>query len=763
MRAIKKKVARKKAESQIINLKKTPRFKMAFGSEPQNPVFKVLAEIQRYTDVCPNPEESDFSTCRAMRKDGGRCRNPPCTQYERHHSPSLMSEFRGMAECPDTDAFYNKLETFITYSHCKRWHRWPALDAFESWKKERIAARSNARQRYTSARPVAPPARPSTPPPAIQPTTTAVIQPLTTAALQQLPTIPTTFVPSAASATSDGDDSFDDSILETRSVASNGSTFLSSLPNTPPRNGLVSGMEIDDIAEEDGADWTADNVARARANADNSPSPSNRSIADVEMDTAEDIATQDDATDSISAGADKLTAMISSLTAFFERNNTAIETLTAFLENAEKEVTSKGKGVDRGDIVEEADIKKEAVIGNEAISVDTKKEIVTNQKVEEENNLEEALEREAVKYNITRKAVPKVNSAGQMQDLALTSDVHDTAVAKENDSAKETPVDELGIMSLQRNGSLRDHSRVFQVISSHPTADEMRKGVLYILEDSDNLFLFKIGWSSESAEERLKQPTDCYGVNTKVVYETPRFAGAPHAEKLARVILQHANIRVLPCDKCKGGHTEWFSAEEETVRQTVIQVEDFVQMPAYTLQDGEYKLSPEAYSRVVKQMCDFSIDKMGELMHRNPKGNEAAKSTLVLCEPISVAPLTPPDTPRPSTRDIFFETQDANESLVSLSSEASKKSRLSAGTKVARKLKHFVTAKNSVKEYLTRSRGSTPEVESSDKRAFGAVFVDLKGKARGLGTKAREDVREFRRDFKEELRRKKDGEADLSS
>ncbi|KAK1238006.1 hypothetical protein MKX08_002585 [Trichoderma sp. CBMAI-0020] len=732
---------------------------MAFGSEPQNPVFRVLTDIQRYTDVCPNPEESDFSTCRAMRKDGGRCRNPPCTQYERHHSPDLMLEFRGMTECPDTDSFYNKLETFITYSHCKRWHRWPALAAFERWKKERIAARSNARQRYT---PVAPPARPSTPPPAIQPTTTAVIQPLTAAALQQLPTIPTTFVPSAASATSDGGDSFDDSILETRSVTSNGSTFLSSLPNTPPRNGLISGMEIDDIAEEDGADWAADNVARVQVKANNSPSPSNKSVADVEMDTVEETTTQNDAADSISAGVEKLTAIVASLTAFLKEKDTAFETLAAFLEKAEKEATSKGKGVDRGDVVEEADISKEAAIRSEATSVEIKNENITNQKLEETGNLEEGPDNEAVKYNITRKAVPKLNSAGQMKNLALTSDVHNTVVAKEDDSARKTPVDER-IVSLQRNGSLRDHSRVFQVISSHPTADEMREGVVYIFEDNDNPSLYKIRWSSKSAEETLKQPNNCYGVNTKVVYETQRFAGAPHAEKLARVILQHAHICVLPCEKCKGGHTEWFTAQGETVRQTVMQVEGFVRMPAYTLQDGEYKLSPEAYSRVVKQMCDFSIDKMGELMHKNPGGHEAAKSTLVLCESISVAPLTPPDTPRPSTRDIFFETQDANESLVSLSSQTSRKTRLSTGTKVARKLKHFVTAKNTVKEYLTRSRGSTPEVESSDKRVFGAVFVDLKDKARGLGTKAREDVREFRRDFKEELRRKNDEENDSSS
>ncbi|PTB38239.1 hypothetical protein M441DRAFT_60499 [Trichoderma asperellum CBS 433.97] len=727
---------------------------MAFESEPQNPVFKVLAEIQRYTDVCPNPEDSDFYTCRAMRKDGGRCRNPPCTQHERYHSPSLMSEFRNMTECPDTESFYNKLETFITYSHCKRWHRWPALASFERWKKERIAARSNTRQRYMPASRPAAPARPSTPPPTIQPTTTTVIQPLTAAALQQLPSTPTRFVPSTASATSDGGDSVDDSILETRSVTSNGSTFLSSLPNTPPRNGLISGMEIDDIAEEviiqeDGADWTAANAARARANADNSPSPSSKSIADVDMDTVEEIVAPVDLSNRISASADKLTA--------------TIERLATFLEEKiiEKEVASERKEVEREDVIEEAAVNKETVISNETASVETIKETITKQETEEKDNLEEGHENVVVKYQIKRKAVPEANDVGKVQDLASTSDVPDTVVTEEDTSAKEKVIDGLGIISLHRNGSLRDHSPVFQVINSHPTVDKMKEGVVYILEHKDNPSLFKIGWSSKSAEERLKQPNNCYGINTKVIYETQRFAGAPHAEKLAQVILRHANIRVLSCEKCKGGHREWFSANGETVRRTVMQVEEFVQMPAYTLQDGEYKLSPEVYSRVVRQMCDFSIDKMGELMHGKIGVNEAAKSTIVLCETISLAPITPPEISRPSTTGGFFEMHEANESFASLSSQTSgSKARLSAGTKVARKLKHFVAAKNTVKEYLTRSRGTTPEVEGNEKRALGSVFVDLKDKARGIGTKARQDVREFRRDFKEELRRKNDDEAE---
>ncbi|KAL7918286.1 hypothetical protein ACQKWADRAFT_316631 [Trichoderma austrokoningii] len=708
---------------------------MAFGSEPQNPVFKVLTEIQRHTDVCPNPEDSDFNTCRAMRKDGGRCRNPPCTQYERHHSPSLMSEFQGMTECPDTDSFYNKLETFITYSHCKRWHRWPALAAFEHWKRGRVIARSNARQRYTSASTTSP-ARPSNPPPTIQPTTTAAIQPLTAAALQQLPFTPTTFVPSAASATSDGSDSFDDSILETRSVTSNGSTFLTSLPNNPPRHGLVSGMEIDDIEEEviiqeDGTDWAAANASRARAKGDNSLPPSNESIVDVEMDIAEDTTIKEDKADSISACADKST-------------------------------TPKGKGVDRGDIVEDIAIHKKAIISNAATSMDTQKGPEINWELAQDNRPEEDPESVAAKHKITRKAIPSASDAGKTPDPALASDIHNTVEAEENGAAKGNAADGLGVSGLQRSGSLRDHSPVFQIISSHPTADEMREGVLYIFEHKDNPSLFKIGWSIKSAEEVLKQSNNCYGINAKAIYETQRFAGAPRAEKLAQAILRHANTRLSPCEKCKGGHREWFLAQRETVRQTVIQVEDFVQMPAYTLQDGEYKLSPEAYNRVVKQMCDFSIVKMGELMRRSPEDNETSKSTLVLCEPISLAPITPAGTSRPSTGDIFFQTEEGSESLVSLSSQTSKKTRLSAGTKVAMKLKHFVTATNTVKEYLTRSRGSTPEVEGSERRAFGAVFVGLKDKARGLGTKARQDVREFRRDFKEELRRKADDEADTA-
>ncbi|KAL7905462.1 hypothetical protein GGI35DRAFT_138380 [Trichoderma velutinum] len=205
----------------------------------ENPVFQVLAEIQRYTDVCPNPQDSDFQTCRAKRVDGGRCRNPPCRQEERWHVHTLLPEFREMSEFPDTESFYDKMETFITYSHCKRWHRQRALDAFVEWKRERIANKSTSRPRLA---PVTRQRVSSTltarPTPSMQSFSTSTIQPITAAALQLLPSTPTRFVPSSASATSDDGSSFVDSIAESRSVSSN-TTFMSSLPNTPQRNGTI--------------------------------------------------------------------------------------------------------------------------------------------------------------------------------------------------------------------------------------------------------------------------------------------------------------------------------------------------------------------------------------------------------------------------------------------------------------------------------------------------------------------------------------------
>lgn len=415
------------------------------------------------------------------------------------------------------------------------------------------------------------------------------------------------------------------------------------------------------------------------------------------------------------------------------------------------------------DVVEEEEA-EEAVLEEEAVIdeiVDDEVAAVEEEAVEHEVYEEEVVKEKTVQENIILSDVTQENDAERMQDLVFTAGNNNTMPEREGNEAREDTIFRgLGVTSLQRSGSLRDHSPVFQVINNHPTPEKMKEGVVYILEHKENSSLFKIGWSSKSAEERLHQPNNCYGINTKIIYETKRFVGAPQAEKIAQVILRHANIRVLECIQCKGGHREWFAAPRETVCETVMQVEEFVQMPAYTLQDGEYKLSPEAYSRVVKQMCDFSIFRLKELMQGpREKRDEMETSSKVLIEavPTILAQIT--DTPlemsRPNSSHGLSEIQQFNESFISTSSHNSKSQKqLSAGAKLAKRMKRLFSIRDSVKGYLSRSREPRPETDEDTKRAFGSVFVDLKDKTREVGTKARKEAREFRRDFKEELHRK---------
>ncbi|KAL7790514.1 hypothetical protein V8C43DRAFT_284759 [Trichoderma afarasin] len=620
----------------------------------QNPVFQELAVIQRYTDVCPNPQDSDFETCRAKRVDGGRCRNPPCRREERWHVQSLLPEFREMSEFPDTESFYDKMETFITYSHCKRWHRQRALDAFAEWKRERIANKSTSRPRPTPITRQRVTSTLSTP--SVQFISTSTIQPITAAALQLVPSVPTRFVPSSASATSDDGSSFVDSIAESRSVSSN-TTFMSSLPNTPQRNGTIFRFNIEDVAEEE----------------------------------------------------------------------------------------SVTEAIVEGDIVIEDNVYEEvAAVAQEVVEQEIVEEVVVREETLRDNMI-----------------VPAI----RQEDETETSTGLNTTISEREESHErdDNVIKGLGITGIQRSGSIRDHSPVFQVICCHPTPEKMKEGVVYILEHQENPSLFKIGWSSKSAEERLHQPNNCYGINTKIIYETKRFIGAPQAERIAQVILRHVNIRVLECFNCQGGHREWFIAPRETVRETVMHVEEFLQMPAYTLHGGEYKLSPEAYDRVVKQMCDFSVTRLGELMRGPKESHEETETTAdtsidTILTPLAQITDEPEEISRPNTSNGLSEIQEVNKSFVStvtsIASNETQSQKLSAGVKLARKVKRLFSVGDSVKTYLLRPRGARIQPEGDSKRPFGSRFVDLKDKARDAGTKVRHDAREFRRDFKEELRRK---------
>ncbi|KKP06480.1 hypothetical protein THAR02_01438 [Trichoderma harzianum] len=159
-----------------------------------------------------------------------------------------------------------------------------------------------------------------------------------------------------------------------------------------------------------------------------------------------------------------------------------------------------------------------------------------------------------------------------------------------------------------RQRSERDHASVFQVINSHPTEGMMKEGTVYILEHKNIPGLYKIGFSTIGAERRLRHPKNCYGTDTKIIHETEsKFRGARQAEKIIQTQLLHDNILIGACEKCGGGHREWFEADIDKITKTVTTIETFLQMPAYVKQDGEWKLSAEAYE-IVGPMCHLNLE-----------------------------------------------------------------------------------------------------------------------------------------------------------
>lgn len=111
-----------------------------------SPVIRELTAILEGIDRFPNPNESDFKTCRALSKNAStiRCRMRFKDKTE-DEVKGLRSLFQSTTKFVDTNDLYHKMESFISLTHCKRHHRGKALEAFNRWKIEREAAISTPR------------------------------------------------------------------------------------------------------------------------------------------------------------------------------------------------------------------------------------------------------------------------------------------------------------------------------------------------------------------------------------------------------------------------------------------------------------------------------------------------------------------------------------------------------------------------------------------------------------------------------------------
>ncbi|RFU77466.1 hypothetical protein TARUN_4769 [Trichoderma arundinaceum] len=173
----------------------------------------------------------------------------------------------------------------------------------------------------------------------------------------------------------------------------------------------------------------------------------------------------------------------------------------------------------------------------------------------------------------------------------------------------------LGIVALPSKMKQQNTTRIYERMKTPLRPAQMSKGIVYIYEHNEIPGIFKVGWSTTSAEARQKQSKNCYGRDTKVLYETEggRFAGAQQAEKIVHAILEHKRLYVYECTYCGKSHTEWYLVSRQEVCTIVKIVEMWLQLPAYVFQQEKYVLT-EKGEEIWKVMCGFSISKMKKLI-----------------------------------------------------------------------------------------------------------------------------------------------------
>ncbi|RYP65089.1 hypothetical protein DL771_008470 [Monosporascus sp. 5C6A] len=283
----------------------------------------------------------------------------------------------------------------------------------------------------------------------------------------------------------------------------------------------------------------------------------------------------------------------------------------------------------------------------------------------------------------------------------------------------------LGLTSLQRKGSLRNHTPVFSEIYKPLTSVQKEYGIVYVLEHKIENGLFKIGWTRTTAEERLKQAGNCSGSNAEILHQTrggPFFA-ASKAEKLAQTVLRHHNLTITECEQCGGGHREWFRAPRERVVEIVEMMETFVRLPAYESKDGQtWKLSDAAYE-MIRTMCEFSTSRLRSAITRieTHSINERPGVLSMQLKPEAVAHVAETAIPpRPQDSDGSMEAKKPSATTEAIDSgKGAKGTTRSVGADAARKAKKVVRKAGELKDRMGQiwngSREGTPELEGDDK------------------------------------------------
>ncbi|VUC36592.1 unnamed protein product [Clonostachys rosea] len=338
---------------------------------------------------------------------------------------------------------------------------------------------------------------------------------------------------------------------------------------------------------------------------------------------------------------------------------------------------------------------------------------------------------------VTDKEVKVTAVVTTITDKAIKAATVVTTITESNTSAPETEavtaeaipthIDGFGTVSkLQRNGTLRSPAPFLEEIFGYLKPSEQEEGIVYVLKHTSERNLFKIGYTKYDSEKRRKMGKKCNVDNSETIYESPQghFFAARKAEKLAQVCLRQHNLKVDKCEKCGGGHKEWFCASERDVLQAVETMEAFVRLPGYSEcpETKKWKISIEGYDKM-KLLCDASPRKIRAILQEG-EGRTASKDSSIPTERISsesegsVKGAIGPETR--TSEQSFNEDRNPKKPTVIVESvevdDTNPEPRGELGVKLGRRLRAVANgvgkAKKGFREMLTKSREVTPEHDS---------------------------------------------------
>jgi hypothetical protein len=214
----------------------------------------------------------------------------------------------------------------------------------------------------------------------------------------------------------------------------------------------------------------------------------------------------------------------------------------------------------------------------------------------------------------------------KMQSLKIaTSSRHTSTQTGDNDidESGRGKFEMLGDVHFPTKGEDCNHEKISQAIKK-PLSEKSQTGILYILKHTHIPGLFKIGRSQ--LIETVRHNQNCYNAETDLLHATDEpFFGHSRAERIAHAILGHKRLSIMKCLRCKKSHREWFLATEKEVLSVVELAERWLKMPAYEVQDGVYKLTPEA-DDIHKEMFRFSMTKMKKLVDKVYGSNNTSRA-----------------------------------------------------------------------------------------------------------------------------------------